>query len=70
MKDDERMQEEERETKSTSKSSSSKRKEKSTFEEVMGSPVAKQVGKEIVRGVFGMLFGTPARRSTRRRSIF
>jgi DNA helicase HerA-like ATPase len=46
------------------------RKEKSTFEEVISSPVAKQVGKEIVRGVFGMLFGTPARRSTRRRSLF
>ncbi|MEX2230571.1 MAG: helicase HerA-like domain-containing protein [Cyclobacteriaceae bacterium] len=47
------------------------RKEKSTFEEVMGSPVAKQVGREIVRGVFGMLFGTTTRRrSTRRKSIF
>lgn len=44
-----------------------KRKEKSTFDEVMGSPVAKQVGREIVRGVFGMLFGSPRRR---RRSIF
>jgi uncharacterized protein len=48
----------------------SRRKEKSTFEEVMASPVAKQVGREIVRGVFGMLFGTPARRSTRRRGLF
>lgn len=39
---------------------------KSTFEEVMTSPVAKQVGKELVRGVFGMLFGSaPRRRSTR-----
>jgi uncharacterized protein len=47
------------------------RTEKSTFEEVMGSPVAKQVGREIVRGVFGMLFGTtPRRRSTRRKRIF
>ena len=47
------------------------RKEKSTFEEVMGSPVAKQVGREIVRGVFGMLFGTAVRRrTTRRRGIF
>lgn len=47
------------------------RKEKSTFDEVMGSPVARQVGREIVRGVFGMLFGTPTRRrSTRRRGIF
>jgi uncharacterized protein len=46
------------------------RKEKSTFDEVLGSPVAKQVGREIVRGVFGMIFGTPARRTTRRRGLF
>jgi DNA helicase HerA-like ATPase len=47
------------------------RKEKSTFEQVIASPVARQVGREIVRGVFGMLFGTTTRRrSTRRKSIF
>jgi DNA helicase HerA-like ATPase len=51
-------------------SRTSAKKNKSTFEEVITSPVAKQVGKEIVRGVFGMLFGTPARRSTRRRGLF
>lgn len=50
--------------------SSRGRKEKSTFQEVMGSPVARQVGREIVRGVFGMLFGTPRRRTTKRRGIF
>ncbi|MFZ6014232.1 MAG: helicase HerA-like domain-containing protein, partial [Bacteroidota bacterium] len=44
---------------------STARKDKSTFEEVMESPVAKQVGREIVRGVFGMLFGS-SRRSSRR----
>ncbi len=43
------------------------RQEKSTFEEVMASPIVKQVGKEIVRGVFGMLFGSAPRRSTSRR---
>jgi DNA helicase HerA-like ATPase len=49
----------------------SRKNEKSTFEEVIGSPVAKQVGRELVRGVFGLLFGTtPRRRTTRRRSIF
>lgn len=49
----------------------SRRQEKSTFEEVMSSPVTKQVGKEIVRGVFGMLFGTtPRRRSTKRSGGF
>jgi DNA helicase HerA-like ATPase len=57
-------------TQKVTKGNAGKRAEKSTFEEVMTSPVAKQVGKEIVRGVFGMLFGTPARRSTRKRSIF
>jgi hypothetical protein len=41
--------------------------EKSTFEQVMTSPVAKQVGRELVRGVFGMLFGSTPRRSTSRR---
>ncbi len=46
---------------------SSKKQEKSTFEEVISSPVAKQVGRELVRGVFGVLFGTTARRSTSRR---
>jgi DNA helicase HerA-like ATPase len=46
---------------------SSTRKEKSTFEEVISSPVAKQVGRELVRGVFGVLFGTTTRRSTRRK---
>lgn len=46
------------------------RKEKSTFDEVMGSPVAKQVGRELVRGVFGMLFGTTTRRRTTRQSFF
>jgi DNA helicase HerA-like ATPase len=45
----------------------SSRKEKSTFEEIMASPITKQVGKEIVRGVFGMLFGATPRRSTARR---
>lgn len=50
--------------------STSRRQEKSTFEEVMSSPVAKQVGKEIVRGVFGMLFGSAPRRSGRKRGLF
>jgi uncharacterized protein len=69
MKMDQKEQEEMKEQKAAAKGSSRK-KERSTFEEVMTSPVAKQVGKEIVRGVFGMLFGAPARRSSRRRSIF
>ena len=46
------------------------KKEKSTFEQVITSPVAKQVGREVVRGVFGLLFGTSPGRRSRRRSIF
>jgi DNA helicase HerA-like ATPase len=49
----------------------SQRREKSTFEEVISSPVAKQVGREVVRGIFGMLFGSAPRTSrSRRKSIF
>jgi uncharacterized protein len=58
---------EERRDEPATRTRTSRREEKSTFEEVMGSPVAKQVGKEIVRGVFGMLFGTAPRRTTRRK---
>lgn len=65
----ERIQSEEEESPKTK--TTSRKAEKSTFEDVMTSPVAKQVGKELVRGVFGLLFGTaPRRRTTRRRSIF
>jgi DNA helicase HerA-like ATPase len=46
---------------------SSSRRTKSTFEEVISSPVAKQVGRELVRGVFGMLFGTSTKRKSSRR---
>lgn len=47
-------------------SSSGGRREKSTLEEVMSSPVAKEVGKQLVRGLFGMLFGSVPK-TTRRR---
>jgi uncharacterized protein len=47
--------------------STSRRVEKSTIEQVMSSTVAKQVGRELVRGVFGMLFGSAPRRATRRK---
>jgi DNA helicase HerA-like ATPase len=68
----ERIQDVEESPAKTSSSSgrTSRRQEKSTFEEVLSSPVAKQVGKEIVRGVFGMLFGSTPKRSSRRKSIF
>lgn len=58
------------EVKSTSRSTPAK-KEKSTFDEVLSSPVAKQVGRELIRGVFGVLFGkTPRRTTTRKRGSF
>lgn len=41
----------------------SKRAEKSTFDQVLSSPVARQVGRELVRGVFGVLFGRTPRRT-------
>jgi DNA helicase HerA-like ATPase len=65
MKQQAEVAEEKTQTRTTSA-----KKEKSTFEEVISSPVAKQVGRELVRGVFGMLFGTTTRRSTRRRGLF
>ncbi|HEY5825576.1 MAG TPA: helicase HerA-like domain-containing protein, partial [Cyclobacteriaceae bacterium] len=46
------------------------RQEKSTMEEVMSSPITKQVGKELVRGVFGMLFGSAPRKRRSSRSLF
>lgn len=33
------------------------RRQKSTLEEVMASPITRQIGRELVRGMFGMLFG-------------
>jgi uncharacterized protein len=50
--------------------STSSRKEKSTFDEVLSSPVAKQVGRELIRGVFGVLFGKAPRTTRRRGGIF
>ncbi|HNV28754.1 MAG TPA: DUF853 family protein [Cyclobacteriaceae bacterium] len=56
-----------REVQEARPSSTRSRQEKSTFDEVLSSPVTKQIGRELVRGVFGMLFGTTPRRSTSRR---
>lgn len=65
-----KAQAEEQEEKTPSPPSST-RKEKSTFDQVLSSPVAKQVGRELIRGVFGVLFGkTPRRTTTRSRSSF
>ncbi|MDH4092952.1 MAG: DUF853 domain-containing protein [Cyclobacteriaceae bacterium] len=57
----------EAEIKEEKKQTASTRKEKSTFDEVISSPIAKQMGRELVRGVFGVLFGKAPRRSSRSR---
>jgi DNA helicase HerA-like ATPase len=49
------------------KSAGRPRPEKSTFEQVLASPVTRQIGRELVRGVFGMLFGAASRRTYSRR---
>lgn len=56
-----------REVQETKSSTTRSRQEKSTFDEVLASPVTKQIGRELVRGVFGMLFGTTPRRTSGRR---
>jgi len=58
-----------KEAKQAERSISSKptRQEKSTFDEVLSSPMTKQIGRELVRGVFGMLFGKAPRTTTRRK---
>jgi DNA helicase HerA-like ATPase len=63
-KEDEKMQQQKEEVKAAGRPA---RQEKSTFDEVLSSPVTKQIGRELVRGVFGMLFGTTPRRTTSRR---
>lgn len=54
--------EKEQQESQTARRSTAGRQERSTFDQVLSSPVAKQVGREIVRGVFGMLFGSAPRR--------
>ena len=51
--------------KSPTRATAPAKKEKGFFEEVLASPLAKQIGRDVVRGVFGMLFGkaTTASRS-------
>jgi DNA helicase HerA-like ATPase len=63
-------QDEPKATKSSKAGTTRKREEKSAFEEVMSSPVVKQVGKELVRGVFGMLFGSSPRSRKRSGGFF
>lgn len=50
----------------SAKPSSRGRQEKSMIEEVMSSSVTRTIGRELVRGIFGVLFGS-SKRSSRRR---
>ena len=49
------------EQKRVEKESKPKPGEKSIVEEVMGATITRQIGKEIVRGIFGMLTGKKPR---------
>jgi len=64
LKEEEIQKEAKQSSQSTSRST---KREKSAFDEVLSSPVTKQIGRELVRGVFGMLFGKAPRTTTRRR---
>ncbi len=46
---------------------SSGRQEKSMIEEVMSSSVTRTIGRELVRGIFGVLFGSAKRATTKSR---
>ncbi|KQS33104.1 helicase HerA-like domain-containing protein [Dyadobacter sp. Leaf189] len=44
------------------------KEEKGMLSEALNSPLAKQIGREVVRGVFGMLFGKTTRSRTTKKS--
>lgn len=44
--------------------------EKGMFEQALSSPLAKQIGREVVRGVFGMLFGKSTSSRTKKGGLF
>ena len=46
------------------------KQEKSMFEEALSSPLAKQIGREVVRGVFGMLFGKSTSSRSKKGGLF
>jgi len=49
----------------STQTTTTRRAEKSTVQEVLSSPVTKEIGRQVVRGIFGMLFGAAV--SKRRR---
>lgn len=54
-------------TKAEAAQSKTQKEEKGMISEALNSPLAKQIGREVVRGVFGMLFGKKTT-STRKKS--
>ena len=46
------------------------KQEKGMFEQALASPLAKQIGREVVRGVFGMLFGKSTSSRTKKGGLF
>jgi DNA helicase HerA-like ATPase len=52
-------------TTSANRTTTTKRAEKSTVEQVLSSPVTREIGRQVVRGIFGMLFGTSTGRRRR-----
>lgn len=44
--------------------------EKGMFEQALSSPLAKQIGREVVRGVFGMLFGKSTSSRSKKGGLF
>jgi hypothetical protein len=58
----ENIQQEEQKTHTT------RAKEKSTMEQVFNAPITRQIGREIVRGLFGILTGKKTR--TRKGGLF
>jgi DNA helicase HerA-like ATPase len=65
-----RVQEQEKQAKEQAKASArpAGRAEKSTFEKVLAAPITRQIGRELVRGVMGMLTGKKT--SSRSKSWF
>lgn len=57
-----RNAEEETLQKETSEPRGRQPKEKTMAEQILSSPVTKEIGRQVVRGLFGMLFGTPTKR--------
>lgn len=55
--DEEKLKAEAEEEKATEQENQPKRGEKSIVEKIMGATITRQIGKEIVRGLFGMLTG-------------